>query len=164
MTEWLIMSDTAVASGPEAEFKVLLGLFGGPKVLKHKLTGPLDAHEMILEGIPSLALERLVSGLVLIKPSDAFEKAFGMSERTFQRHKADPGKFLNQEQSSRTWNFAKILAKATSVLGTQEEAERWIVQPAMGLDDHRPIDLLATPAGAGLVEDFLERLDYGVYA
>ncbi|TIU87949.1 MAG: DUF2384 domain-containing protein, partial [Mesorhizobium sp.] len=31
-------------------------------------------------------------------------------------------------------------------------------------DQRRPIDLLATPAGVGLLEDYLERLEYGVYA
>ena len=40
----------------------------------------------------------------------------------------------------------------------------YIARPAMGLDGHRPLDLLATPAGVELVEDFLERLEYGVYA
>jgi len=33
----------------------------------------------------------------------------------------------------------------------------------MGLNQRRPIDLLATPAGVEMVETFLERLDYGVY-
>lgn len=158
------MAQTATVSVPESELKTIESLFGGSRVLKQRLASPLDAHEMILRGIPGPALERLVRGLVLIDPSDEFGKVFGMSERTFQRRKADPSKSLNQEQSARTWRFARTLARATSVLGTQEEAERWMVRPAIGLDDHRPIDLLATPAGAELVEDFLDRLDYGVYA
>jgi uncharacterized protein (DUF2384 family) len=32
------------------------------------------------------------------------------------------------------------------------------------LNQRRPIDLLATTAGVELVEEFLERLEYGVYA
>ena len=36
-------------------------------------------------------------------------------------------------------------------------------QPALGLEQRRPIDLLRTPAGVKLVEDFLGRLEYGVY-
>ena len=71
---------------------------------------------------------------------------------------------LSLEQSGRMWQFAEILAKATSVLGSQEEAEQWLERPAIGLDKRRPIDLLATPAGVEMVEDFLERLAYGVYA
>jgi hypothetical protein len=64
----------------------------------------------------------------------------------------------------RAWKFAEILAKATDVLGTQAEAEQWLERPAIGLDQRRPIDLLGTPAGVELVEDYLERLEYGVYA
>ena len=87
-----------------------------------------------------------------------------MSLRTLQRRKDAPGKTLTQEQSGRAWKFAEILAKAMNTFGSQEEAERWMHRPAMGLDQRRPIDLLATPAGVELVESFLGRLDYGVYA
>jgi putative toxin-antitoxin system antitoxin component (TIGR02293 family) len=152
------------ASSTGTEFDKLVDLFGGPNVLRHPVSSPIEAHEMILQGIPSQALEKLVAHLIVIDPADAFEKAFGMSERTFQRHKSDHSRTLSTEQSSRTWNFARILTKATSVLGSQTEAETWMIQPAMGLDNRRPIDLLATAAGTELVQEFLERLDYGVYA
>lgn len=84
-----------------------------------------------------------------------------MAEATDDETPASP---LNPEQSGRTWKFAENLAKAIAVLGSQDEAEQWLVRPAMGLEQRRPIDLLATPAGVKLVEEFLERLDYGVYA
>ncbi len=148
----------------EPEFERMVDLFGGPKVLGFSVASPLEAHEMILHGIPGQALENLVRHLTVINPADAFETAFGMSERTFQRHKSDHSRTLSREQGSRTWNFAKVLTKATSMLGTQEDAEKWMIEPAMGLDNHRPIDLLATAAGTALVQEFLERLDYGVYA
>ncbi|MBB4366824.1 putative toxin-antitoxin system antitoxin component (TIGR02293 family) [Bradyrhizobium sp. CIR18] len=63
-----------------------------------------------------------VSHLIFIQ-TDSLEKAFGMSLRTFQRRKGAPDKPLSQEQSGRTWKFAEILAKATDVFGSQEEAE-----------------------------------------
>jgi putative toxin-antitoxin system antitoxin component (TIGR02293 family) len=56
-----------------------------------------------------------------------------------------------------------ILAKATEVFGSQAEAEAWMERPATGLEQRRPIDLLTTPAGVELVEDFLCRLAHGVY-
>jgi putative toxin-antitoxin system antitoxin component (TIGR02293 family) len=65
--------------------------------------------------------------------------------------------------ASMTWLFAETLAKATDVFGTQERAEEWLAKPAMGLDHQRPIDLLQTVQGAGIVSDFLTRLDYSVY-
>ena len=86
-----------------------------------------------------------------------------MSLRTLQRRRESPEKPLGQEQSGRAWKFAEILAKATEVFGSQEEAEQWLDRPATGLDQRRPIDLLATPAGVEMVQDFLHRLEYGVY-
>ncbi|MFZ5671623.1 MAG: type II toxin-antitoxin system Xre/ParS family antitoxin [Pseudomonadota bacterium] len=153
----------AEAAGPFSELDQLMELFGGPKVLKRHLSNPIEAHEMILEGIPSAALERFVIHLTIIGTSDVFEKGLGMSERTFQRHKADRSGALSPEQSSRAWSFARILARAAVVFGSQEEAEKWMIQPAMGLDRQRPIDLLATAAGRELVQEFLGRIHYGVY-
>lgn len=67
------------------------------------------------------------------------------------------------ELASRTWHFAEILAKATEVLGGRDDAERWLMREAMGLDGARPIDLLRTVQGAELVKEFLGRLEHGVY-
>jgi putative toxin-antitoxin system antitoxin component (TIGR02293 family) len=138
-------------------------LLGGPRILSRRITSTLDAHELLLDGLPGSALTHFVSHLLFIQ-TDSLEKAFGMSLRTFQRRKDAPNKPLSQEQSGRTWKFAEILAKATDVFGSQEEAEQWLERPAIGLDQRRPIDLLATPAGIELVEQYLTRLAYGVYA
>ncbi|HEX3424440.1 MAG TPA: antitoxin Xre/MbcA/ParS toxin-binding domain-containing protein, partial [Sphingomicrobium sp.] len=138
-------------------------LLGGPRILSRRITSTLDAHEQLLDGLPCSALTHFVSHLLFIQ-TDSLEKAFGMSLRTFQRRKDAPDKPLSQEQSGRTWKFAEILAKATDVFGSQEEAEQWLERPAIGLDQRRPIDLLATPAGIELVEQYLTRLAYGVYA
>jgi putative toxin-antitoxin system antitoxin component (TIGR02293 family) len=136
---------------------------GGSRILRHRLSTRLDAHEMLLHGLLGAALLHLVRRLETLQKSNSFEKAIGMSLRTIQRHKEAPTKALSPEQSGRAWKLAEILAKATAVLGSQGEAERWLQQPAMGLDQRRPIDLLATPAGVEIVEDFLGRLEYGVY-
>lgn len=124
---------------------------------------PLETHELLLQGLPTKALVHLVSNLVFLRWDHAFEKAVGMSLRTYQRHTLATKKPLNPEQSGRTWKLAEVLAKATAVFGSKEEAEQWLERPAAGLDQRRPIDLLATPAGVQLVEDFLVRLEYGVY-
>ena len=67
------------------------------------------------------------------------------------------------KQSRRAGKYADILAKATKQLGTIDAAESWLAEPAMGLDQRRPIDLLSTPEGVQLVEEFLTRLEYGIY-
>jgi putative toxin-antitoxin system antitoxin component (TIGR02293 family) len=109
------------------------------------------------------ALTHLVDSLVLLHDPVSLEKAVGISLRTFQRRKAEPAALLNREQSGRLWKFAEILAKATAVLGSRAEAAQWLERPAIGLDQRRPIDLLATTAGVEIVENHLERIEYGVY-
>jgi putative toxin-antitoxin system antitoxin component (TIGR02293 family) len=145
------------------DLKRVASLFGGNRVLQHRVSGPLDAHEMLLQGLPGDALRHLVDNLQVLQKTDSLEKAVGMSLRTFQRHKDTPDKPLNKDQSGRAWKFAEILIKATSVFGSQKQAELWLEEPAMGLDQRRPIDLLATQVGVEIVEEFLERLDYCVY-
>lgn len=145
------------------EIRRVAALLGGSAVLRHRLRDPLDVHEVLSHGLPAAALTRLVANVPLLRDQTFLESAVGMSLRTVQRFKVAPGKSLSKEQSGRAWKFAEILAKATEVFGSQEEAEQWLERPAIGLDQRRPIDLLATPAGVRLVEDFLGRLKYGVY-
>lgn len=147
---------TAASEG--AELQRVADLLG----LRRKLRSPIDVHEALVHGLPSAALTHLIGRLATIH-SASLEKAVGMSVRTVQRRKGAPAKPLSQEQSGRTWKFAEILAKATAVLGSQDDAEQWLERPAIGLDQRRPIDLLATPTGTRIVEDYLERLEFGVY-
>ena len=141
----------------------IANLLGGRQVLKHPLATPLDAHDLLRQGLPAQALDCLRDKLVVLEFTSSVEKALGMSLRTYQRRNKTPAKPLSQEQSGRTWKFAEILTRATAVFGSQRAAEEWLEQPAIGLDQHSPIDLLATPAGVELVEDLLTRLEYGVY-
>jgi putative toxin-antitoxin system antitoxin component (TIGR02293 family) len=153
---------SSMASG--GELQKIEALLGGSRILARHLTNALDAHELLLHGLPAKALDHLVGSLLIIGKNESLEKAVGMSLRTWQRRKDMPSKPLSQEQSGRAWKFAEILAKATDIFGSQAEAEQWLERPAVGLDQRRPIDLLGTPAGLELVEDHLDRLEYGVYA
>jgi putative toxin-antitoxin system antitoxin component (TIGR02293 family) len=155
-------SEDSVAG--KARLADVAALLGAAQTLRKVPRNPLEAHEMLLGGLPTKALTYLVHNLVVLQWDKSFTKAVGMSLRTFQRHGATATKQLNLEQSARTWKLAEILAKATSVFGSKQEAEHWLERPAIGLDQRKPIDLLSTPAGVELVEDFLVRLEFGVYA
>jgi putative toxin-antitoxin system antitoxin component (TIGR02293 family) len=137
-------------------------LLGGRSVLGSIVESELDAHELLHRGLPRAALSSLVDKLHVISFDEATE-ALGMSLRTLQRHKNTPAVPLDVQQSGRAWKFAEILAKATHVLGSQDEAEQWLKRPAIGLNQQRPVDLLTTPAGVKLVEDYLGRLEYDGY-
>jgi putative toxin-antitoxin system antitoxin component (TIGR02293 family) len=158
----VVFSETADAAEPDIQR--IAALLGGARLLKRRLASLLDAHKLLLDGLPSPALRHLVDGLTVLETDASLERAIGMSLRTYQRRKSAPARPLNPEQSGRAWKFAAILSRATGVFGSQEEAEQWLERPAIGLDRQRPIDLLATPAGIDLVEDHLNRIRYGVYA
>jgi putative toxin-antitoxin system antitoxin component (TIGR02293 family) len=138
-------------------------LLGGVEVLHRRVDNSLEAHDLLLAGLPGAALSHFIDHLAVLEISPALERAMGLSLRTFQRRKDAPEKPLSPEQSGRIWRLAEILAEAIEVLGTREAAEDWLARPARALDYLKPIDLLATPAGAQMVETVLGRLKYGVY-
>lgn len=156
------------AAGPDAgrgeggRYQRVTDLLGGPGVFKRPVMTQLDAHIAIKTGLPGGALHHLVTHLRVLKPA-SIERAVGMSVRTYQRRKGAPDKLLSPEQGGRTWKLAEILARASEVFGSQDEAEQWLERPAVGLDNNRPLDLLDTPAGVEMVEDYLGRMAYGVY-
>ena len=56
---------------------------------------------------------------------------------------------------------AEIAAIVSRLMG--DEGPAWMVKPAVGLNDQRPIDLLSTENGVQQLHDFLGRLEHGVY-
>ncbi|HKO89749.1 MAG TPA: antitoxin Xre/MbcA/ParS toxin-binding domain-containing protein [Polyangiaceae bacterium] len=143
----------------DENFKSVVKLLGGKKVLRRTLTTRLDAHDLILSGLPSAALLHLAGNVAWLREE---LHVVGVSVRTLQRKQEEPSS-LSEEQGGRTWKFAEILAQATRVFGSQEEAERWLKSTVVPLSDRRPIDLLSTPTGVEMVETLLTQLEYGVY-
>ena len=148
-------------SGRAEPFKRVTDVLGAQSLGIHSA---IELHERIVEGLPRSAAVHLVASLREIKLDESM-RALNISSRTWHRIKADKselGKPLDVDQSARGWSMAEILAKAQEVLGTREQAEAWLSQPAIGLESRRPIDLMATPQGAELVKTLLERMEYGV--
>jgi putative toxin-antitoxin system antitoxin component (TIGR02293 family) len=149
----------------ESDVGRAVGLLGGEKAMHARVRNAMDAHEVLLKGLPADALLHLVSAVTFLERGDALKKAVGLSLRTLQRHKArNTPQLLSVEQSNRAWRFAEIFAHAINVMGGEEAAEIWMNKPAIGLSNRKPVDLLATSAGVEAVEEYLTRLEYGVYA
>jgi putative toxin-antitoxin system antitoxin component (TIGR02293 family) len=145
--------------------QVVLGrtveILGGKAAFPHPIRSRLEAHDALRVGLRSVALQFILETLALDKAD--LTKAIGISLRTLQRYREEPGRLLSPEQSGRAWKFAEVLARATEVFGSRAEAERWLERPAIALDQRKPIELLSTPTGVEMVEDHLTRLEYGVY-
>lgn len=140
-------------------------LLGGAQTFRETVTSRIEAHDVLEHGLPVGALNTLVQRFpFLLGSGNMMERAIGISVRTYQRRRDTAEKPLSPEQSSRAWKFAEIVARASEVLGSEDEAVVWMTKPAMGLDQRRPIDLIGTAAGLELVEDHLSRIEYGVYS
>jgi putative toxin-antitoxin system antitoxin component (TIGR02293 family) len=137
-------------------------LLGGAKLLKRMPSTRAEVHATIVHGMPYSALFFLTDRITVLSDADV-ANVIGISARTLRRQKEEPKKTMPTDLASKTWLFAETLAKATEVFGGKAEAERWMSEHAMGLDGARPIDLLRTLQGAELVNEFLGRLEYGVY-
>ena len=148
----------------DAGVRRAVGLLGGEKAMQSQVRNAMDAHDVLMKGLPADALLHLVSAVGFLEQGDALQKAVGLSLRTLQRHKAKSGpQNLSVEQSNRAWRFAEIFAHAIDVFGSEEAAEAWMNKAAIGLSNRKAVDLLATSAGVEAVEQYLTRLEYGVY-
>jgi putative toxin-antitoxin system antitoxin component (TIGR02293 family) len=53
---------------------------------------------------------------------------------------------------------------AEQVFGEPERAWRWLRKSKSRFDGRPPIDMLATEAGARLVEEMIVQIDHGIFA
>ncbi|AFT68843.1 hypothetical protein B5T_00558 [Alloalcanivorax dieselolei B5] len=61
------------------------------------------------------------------------------------------------------YRFAEVLKAATDLFeGDKARARQWLLNPVRGLGGRRPIEMLATSAGAEAVLNLIGRLEHGV--
>ena len=74
------MTDLDTEQSPlVARLAEVAGLLGAPHTLRKVPRNPLEAHEMLLRGLPTKALTHLVQNLVLLRWDESFARAVGMS-------------------------------------------------------------------------------------
>ena len=117
-------------------------------------------HRLVSSGVKTSELMKLIKKLENI-PSNDLLKAIGISSKTIERNAADK---LSLAHSGSALALMEIAALAENVLGSDKEAQAWLLRPAIALENSRPIDLLTTPPGIAAVKTLLQRIDYGVYA
>jgi len=138
----------------------------GPLVdylLKGRGDDRMAVYHAVQAGFPLADVLRMVNTSEAFRRGGVLAKIIGASDRTLARRLQEPARMLSAEQSTRALCYAETMEKATDVLGSRALAEQWLVQPARGLDGEAPLDLIANAVGFELVNDFLTRMDYGVY-
>jgi putative toxin-antitoxin system antitoxin component (TIGR02293 family) len=71
---------------------------------------------------------------------------------------------LDMQESDRLLRYARLFARAQTVLQDDAAARDWLKQPARALDFVTPLTFAETEAGAREVEALLGRIEYGVFS
>lgn len=121
---------------------------------------PLNIFEVIQRGLTkSTALKvKELLGLTLKE----FIPLLTRSERTFERKKA--GEIFDPVMSERIIDLARIAVAGGKVFDGPQDMKEWLREPNRALDNLRPVDVMSTHLGCGLVLDLLKRTQYGVYS
>jgi putative toxin-antitoxin system antitoxin component (TIGR02293 family) len=116
------------------------------------------------EGFALKDVHAMLSISELYSSSRVIRRIVGKPIRKSQRQGDDSKTArLNLEQSAMAFQYAKVLEHATTVFGTQRLAEEWLDRPCKHLADNVPLDLIDNSLGFQVVEDYLERVELGVY-
>lgn len=122
------------------------------------LLGPLDEVQLIHDGIPPVALDRLKQ--LGLPPS---EQHWIIKPRTLAHRKSNQ-ESLTQDETGRWLRAAKIMALAIEVFGDKEKALRWLGKARAEFGNRSAMAILSSEPGALLVEETLNQIDSGYFA
>tara|TARA_Y100000815_G_C12982117_1_gene364591 strand:- start:168 stop:542 length:375 start_codon:yes stop_codon:yes gene_type:complete len=121
-------------------------------------------YKLTAEGFEMKDVQDMLSISDLYSAEKVLTRIVGKSARTIQRQsKGNQTVRLSSVQSAVAFQFATLLERATKVFGTQMLAEEWLGRPCRYLEGEIPLDVVSNPVGFQVVNDCLERIEYGVY-
>ena len=112
-----------------------------------------------LKQLPPETIRSLVHGGL----SDAEAYRLIVPRRTLA-HRVARRQPLSKEESDKAVRVARIAALTEQVFGESARAWRWLRKPKRRFDGKTPVDMLATEAGARLVEELVFQIDDGIAA
>ncbi len=108
-------------------------------------------------GLPTKTIDRVVD-LIGVTRAD-LSQIIDVSPRTLSRRET-----LKATASERLFRVSALFQKTLEVLEDKKEAQRWFTTPKKALGGKTPLAFSETEVGAREVEDFIGRVEYGVYA
>jgi len=131
----------------------------GGKLGVSKIRSGEDLASLVEKRLPAAAIKALVrSGL-----SDAEVYELIVPRRTLA-HRIAKHQPLSKEESDKAVRVARIAAMAEQVFGEPERAWRWLRRAKRRFDGKTPVEMLASEAGARLVEETIGQIDHGIFA
>jgi len=135
-------------------YSLMSGKLGVPAIRSGE-----DLASLVEKRLPPSAVKALVRGGL----SDAEVYQLIVPRRTLA-HRIAKHQPLSREESDKAVRVARIAAMAEQVFGEPERAWRWLRKSKPNFDGNAPIEMLASEAGARLVEELLLQIDDGTFA
>ncbi len=151
MTELNKTVEAGLAAGFYARLRSKLGI--------NRIRSDRDLASLVENQLPASVVGELVRGGL----SDAEVHQLILPRRTLA-HRIAKQQLLSREESDKAVRVARITSMAEQVFGDSERAWRWLRKPKRGFSGKSPMEMLATEAGARLVEELVEQIDHGMLA
>jgi putative toxin-antitoxin system antitoxin component (TIGR02293 family) len=141
---------------------------GSPRTLYAGLRRKLGVSNLRSDrDLAALVQKRLspaaIGSLIRSGLSDAEVYCLIVPRRTLA-HRIAKHQSLSKEESDKAVRVARITAAAEQVFGEPGRAWRWLRKPKRQFDSRSPLEMLATEAGARLVEELIIQIEDGMAA
>lgn len=136
---------------------------GGAAILHREITSELELATAVREGLPSESLDYVLDSVRHWAGSQAAVLDIVGSRRTLERKTGGRRALLKPSESDRLARLARMIVRAEQAIGDADKAHRWLMKPNRALGGQIPFTLLDSDAGASVVEQILDRIEYGVY-
>lgn len=141
--------------------QLVVNVLGGLKPRKQKgKAAHASLPEQIRAGFDFAALEALQARYQI--PLAQLQVLLDISDRTLARRREQ--KVFSKSESDRLYRVARIAARAEEVLGSSQNATRWLKEPMSVLGGETPLSLLDTDEGTQMVGNILGRIEHGVFS
>src|SRR5947208_5239407 len=148
------LNKIAEPMAPGALYALMSGKLGIARIRSGE-----DLASLVEKRLPAAAIKSLVRGGL----SDAEVYQLIVPRRTLA-HRIAKHQPLSKGESDKAVRVARITAMTEQVFGEPERAWRWLRKPKPRFDGKAPIEMLATEAGARLIEEMLRQFEYGMTA
>lgn len=118
-----------------------------------------DLARLVEKRLPATAVQSLVRGGL----SDAEAYQLIVPRRTLA-HRIARRQPLSREESDKAVRVARISTMAERAFRDPGKAWRWLRKPKRRFEGKTPLEMLATEAGARLVEETIVQFEYGMTA
>ncbi|ARN43501.1 TPA: antitoxin Xre/MbcA/ParS toxin-binding domain-containing protein [Pseudomonas aeruginosa] len=126
----------------------------------------MDVHTHIMKGIPVAQLAKLLrNGDIDTHACEQISPGLALKERLADRM-TTPGTSLDDRlsagESDRLFRVVHTVVVAEFLFGSRDKAQRWLSKPKDRFSGNSPLQMLASTAGAQLVEELMTQLAEGL--